>query len=255
MTSFSLTGFDLAEMLRCGLDLRRETKEARSMEEAAETIVRYFHDVFRDRRTGERECPLVRFYKTHAYGALEPGLQAFARRRMGGAEPPDDMKCLVLLATAGDEPDWNSRHLSRGHQAIPLPSVEMVEKAPMIAQLIHQFGLDLASIVEPRGEVMGELGGKTYNVFFVPRALGSTAIPAQDEFVRPYGIRSVIGCGGIHLTGELYTAILFSKVDVPPKSADRFRNVALDLKLCISPFRDDRVFAAITGGLAAPTAV
>jgi hypothetical protein len=244
--SFSLTDFDLAEMLRCGLDLRRETKEAGNMEDAAETVVRYFHDAFRDPETDERECALVRFYKTHAYGGLEPGLQAFARGLMGGAEPWDEMKCLVLLATAGAEPSWNSRHLSRGHQAIPLPSVRMVEQAPMISQLIHQLGLDLASVVEPGEGVLPELGGKTYNVFFVPDAQGSPAIPAQDEFVRPYGIRSVVGCGGIHLTGDLYAAILFSRVAVPPESADRFRNVALDLKLCISPFRDDRVFAAVS---------
>jgi len=241
--SFSLTDLDLAEMLRCGLDLRRETKEAASMEEAADVVVRYFHDAFRDPATGERELALVRFYKTHPYGGLEPGLQAFVRGLLGGETPADDMKCLVLLATAGDEPAWNARHLSRGHQAVPLPSVRMVEQAPMIAQLIHQLGLDLASVVEPNATVLAELGGKTYNVFYVPDAQGSPAIPAQDEFVRPYGIRSVVGCGGIHLTGELYAAILFSKAQVPPESADRFRNVALDLKLCISPFRDDRVFA------------
>lgn len=244
VTRFSLTGFGLAEMLRCGLDLRRATKEAASMEAAADTIVRYFHDAFVDPRTGERECALVRFYKTHPYGALEPRLQAFARRLMGGGEPPDTMQCLVLLATAGQEPEWNSRRESRGHQAIPLPSVRMVEQAPMISQLVHQLGLDLAAIVEPRGDVVGELGGKTYSVFYVPEAWGSTAIPAQDEFVRPYGIRSVIGCGGLDLVGDLYAAILFSRVPVPPESADRFRNVALDLKLCIAPFRDDRVFAA-----------
>ncbi|MFL5539397.1 MAG: hypothetical protein ACJ8J0_10415, partial [Longimicrobiaceae bacterium] len=58
---FSLTDFDLAEMLRCGLDLRRETKECASMEDAAGSIVRYFHEAFRDPQTGERECALVRF--------------------------------------------------------------------------------------------------------------------------------------------------------------------------------------------------
>lgn len=241
--SFSLTDFGLAEMLRCGLDLRRATKESTSMEAAAETVAHYFHDAFVDPRTGERECALVRFYKTHAYGALEPELQTFARRLLGGQAPAEEMKCLVLLATAGEEPEWNSRRESRGHQAIPLPSVRMVEQAPMISQLVHQLGLDLAAIVEPSGDVVGELGGKTYSVFYVPEALGSIAIPAQDEFVRPYGIRSVIGCGGLHLTGDLYAAILFSRVHVSPESADRFRNVALDLKLCIAPFRDDRVFA------------
>jgi hypothetical protein len=123
----------------------------------------------------------------------------------------------------------------------------MVEQAPMIAQLVRQLGLDLEHVVEPQAELLGELGGKTYNVFYVPHAAGSPAIPAQDEFERKYGIRSVIGCGGIHLTGDLYAAILFSKVEVPPESADRFRNIALDLKLCIAPFRDDRVFASAAG--------
>jgi hypothetical protein len=242
--SFSLTDFDLAEMLRCGLDLRRETKECASMEDAAGSMVRYFNDAFRDPRTGERECALVRFYKTHPFGGLEGELQAFAQGLMPGQEPTDAMKCLVLLATAGHEPAWNSRHLSRGHRAIPLASVGMVEQAPMISQLVRQLGLDLKHVVEPRADVVGELGGKTYNVFYVPHALGSSAIPAQDDFVRKYGIRSVVGCGGIHLTGDLYAAILFSRVEIPPESADRFRNIALDLKLCIAPFRDDRVFAS-----------
>jgi hypothetical protein len=245
--SYSLTDFDLAEMLRCGLDLRRETKECGSMEDAAGSIVRYFHDAFRNPKTGEPECALVRFYKTHPFGGLEPELQAFATDLMAGRRPADATKCLVLLATAGQESAWNSRQLSRGHRAIPLPSVKMVEQAPMIAQLVRQLGLDIEQVVQPRGDVVGELGGKTYNVFFVPEALGSSAIPAQDEFVRRYGIRSVIGCGGIHLTGDLYAAILFSKVAVPPENADRFRNIALDLKLCIAPFRDDRVFASAAG--------
>jgi hypothetical protein len=245
--SFSLTDFDLAEMLRCGLDLRRETKECGSMEDAAGSIVRYFHEAFRDPKTGEPECALVRFYKTHPFGGLERELQGFATGLMGGRKPADEMKCLVLLATAGEEAAWNSRHLSRGHRAIPLPSAEIVEQAPMIAQLVRQLGLDIEQVVQPRADVVGELGGKTYNVFFVPHALGSSAIPAQDEFVRKYGIRSVIGCGGIHLTGDLYAAILFSKVPVSPESADRFRNIALDLKLCIAPFRDDRVFASAAG--------
>ncbi|HYH81381.1 MAG TPA: hypothetical protein VEX86_16375 [Longimicrobium sp.] len=247
--SFSLRQFDLPEMLRCGLDLRRIARPAEGMEAAAEAVVRYFHDIFVDPASGERECALVRFYVTHPYGALPPELQAYARERMAGREPWSAMKCLVLLATAGREPAWNSRHLSRGHRAIPLPSVEIVEQAPMIAQLVRQMGLDLESVVSPQPELLQGLQGKTYNVFYVPEAGGSHAIPAQDEFVRPYGIRSVLGCGGVHVTGELYAAILFSRVPIPQESADRFRNIALDLKMAISAFREEHIF----GDAAAPT--
>ena len=241
--TFSREKFDLPEMLRCGLDLRRDTRECGTMEEAARSVVRYFHESFVDEATGERQCALVRFYKTHPYGALDPELQLFAEGLMEGRRPWDQMKCLVLLASAGQEPEWNSPRQSRGHRAIPLPSVQIVEQAPMIAQLVREMGLDLDDVVSPRPEVIRGLEGKTYNVFYVGDALGSPFIPAQEAFVRRYGIRSVIGCGGIHLTGDLYALILFSRAHVPPESADRFRNVALDLKLAISRFRDDDVFA------------
>ncbi|HET7229113.1 MAG TPA: hypothetical protein VFJ16_03890 [Longimicrobium sp.] len=241
--SFSLRTFELAEMLRCGLDLRRATRDASSLEEAAGLVVRYFHHSFVDPASGERECALVRFYKTHPYGALEPELRAFVRERMGST-PPAAMKCLVLLGTAGSEPAWNSRRMSRGHRAIPLPSADIVERAPMIAQLIRQMGLEVASVVSPQPNMVKGLEGKTYNVFYVPRALGSTAIPAQDDFVRPYGIQSVLGCGGVNLSGELYAAILFSRVEIPQETADRFRNIALDLKMALSSFSETDVFAA-----------
>jgi len=234
--SFSLSTFDLAHMLRCGLDLRRETQGAATMEEAARTVVRYFREsaVSAD---GERECVLARFYKTHAYGALPPDLQAFARRQMGAMDPWDDLRCLVLLASAGEEPEWNDRRRSRGHQAIPLASASMVEQAPMIAQLIRGLGLDVEAVVASRPALIHGSEGKTYNVFYVPEAAGSPHIPAQDDFVRPYGVRSVVGCGGVLLTGDLYALILFSRVPIPPESADRFRNIALDLKLAVSPFK------------------
>ncbi|HEX8904731.1 MAG TPA: hypothetical protein VF771_07820, partial [Longimicrobiaceae bacterium] len=160
--TFSLEKFDLPEMLRCGLELRRDTKECATMEEAARSVVRYFYDSFRDEDTGERQCALVRFYKTHPYGALDPELQSFAAGLMDGRDPVDAMKCLVLLATAGDLPEWNSPRESRGHRAIPLPSVQIVEQAPMIAQLVREMGLDLDDVVAPRPELIRGMEGKTY---------------------------------------------------------------------------------------------
>jgi hypothetical protein len=113
----------------------------------------------------------------------------------------------------------------------------MVAEAPMIAQLIRELGMDAADVVSPRPEVIRSLEGKTYNVFHVREAAGSPYIPAQD-FVRRYGVRSVVGCGGMLLTGEMFALILFSRAPIPPGSADRFRNLALDLKLAISPLKE-----------------
>ena len=245
--SFSLHTFGLREMLRAGLDLRRRTADSRTLEALAQETVRYFYDECRD-EGGTRECVLVRFYKTHPYGQLPPDLQAFAGKLMAGIPAPE-MQCLTLLATAGDEPAWNSRSASRGHQAIPLPSVRMVEQAPMIAELVRSMGLDVSAVVSPHPELVHTLSGKTYNVFHVPEAEGSPYIPAQDEFVRPYGVRSVVGFGGILVTGDFYAVILFSRVPVTAEGADRFRNLALDLKLAISASPAHATFDATPGGV------
>jgi hypothetical protein len=162
---------------------------------------------------------------------------------MAGSAPKSTMRCLTLLATVGDEAQWNDRRRSKGHRAIPLPRPEIVEKAPMIAQLIKEFGLDLGVVVQPSAEVMKDLEGKTYGVFHVPDAVGSPYIPAQDDFVLPYKIRSVVGCGGAMKGGELFALIIFSRVPISAESAERFRTIALDVKSALFRFDQDRVFA------------
>jgi hypothetical protein len=157
------------------------------------------------------------------------------------------MRCLVLLATAGDEPAWNARQSSRGHQAIPLPSAERVRAAPMIMRLIEAMGVDIESLVsaaEPHGRA-AEV--RTYDVFHVERALGSPFIPAQRDFVEPYGIASVVGFGGLLRSGELFAVILFSRHAIPARSAARFRTIALDVRSSLFAFDESRTWSEDSG--------
>lgn len=146
-----------------------------------------------------------------------------------------ETQVLTLLASIGAEAEWCDPRLSANHQAIALTSVEMVERAPMIAQLIRGMGIAIADVVSPEAAV-GGAPGKTYDVFHVEHALGSQFIPAQDDFVKPYGIRSVIGFGGLLPGGDLFAVIMFSRVQVGVEQARRFRNIALDVKAIIHPF-------------------
>jgi hypothetical protein len=146
------------------------------------------------------------------------------------------------MATVGQSAGWNSRHLSRGHRAIPLPSPEIVEKAPMISQLIKELGLELTHVIQPTADVVKELAGKRHGVFYVENAVGSPYIPAQQEFVVRFGIRSVLGFGGMLGSGDLFAVILFATVHVPTSSADRFKTLALDVKGAFSRFNDGTVF-------------
>lgn len=153
------------------------------------------------------------------------------------------MKCLTLLATAGALPAWNSRRMSAGHVALPLASAESVARMPMVARLISQLGVEVASLIAPDENFLVDAEQHSFNVFHVPEAEGSPYIPGQHEFVRPHGIRSVLGFGGLLPSGELFVAILFAKQAIGRERADLFKTLALNAKVAILPFVGGRIFA------------
>ena len=111
----------------------------------------------------------------------------------------------------------------------------------MIAQLVRQMGLDIATIVRPSPDLLRSAEGKTYSVFHVEEAAGSPYIPAQTEFVVPHGVRSVVGFGGLH-RHDFFAVILFATVPSPRVAADRFRNIALELKAALHGLPETQVF-------------
>jgi two-component system, NtrC family, sensor kinase len=242
----SLTHFGLAEMLRWGIDLPRIAAEAATLEEAAQGVVRH---IYQDALSpaGARECALVRCFVTLPCATLPRELKAFAQAQLAGPPPPE-LQCLVLLGTVGDQPEWNTRQLSSSYQAIPLTSVASVRRAPMLGQLMRSLGVPLHAVVAPRAEMVRGLLPRGYDVFYVPEALSSPHIPAQD-FVREHGIRSVIGFGGA-LGAGLYTLVIFSRAAIPEPSAERFRHLALDLQTAFAEFGPERVFAPLPAGVA-----
>jgi hypothetical protein len=242
--SCDLSKFDLAAAEACGRGMSTAMADATTMEDAARAACAYLRGELHH-ESDRSVSVLVRCYKTHSYGELPPDVQRVAKRAYGAiafSPPEPELKCLVLLATVGDEPAWNDRRTSKNHQAIPLPSRHIVESAPMIAQLIRELGLDVSEVIQPSRGVVRELAGKTYGVFHVDDAKGSPYIPAQD-FVERYRVRSVVGFGGTLPTGELIAMIVFSRAAIPIDVADRFRTLALDLREGLARFASDRVFA------------
>jgi hypothetical protein len=239
---YNLSRFGFREMMDCRGRIRDLfADDPPTLEAAAERAAEFFRRELVDDR-GEPACALVRFFKTHPYRDLPADLQAVVRAVSPAAPSIPELRCLTLLATRGDEPAWNSRLTSRGHRAIPLMSVEMVQQAPMIAQLITQLGLPIANVVRPSRTLLLDQDQTSHNVFYVPHALGSPHIVAQEEFVVRYGIQSVLGFGGLVSSGDLFALILFSKVAISPDVADQFRVVGLNLKIAILPFARKTLF-------------
>jgi hypothetical protein len=237
---FDLTKFPLQEMTKCGATLRTMGDGAGFMDVAANRMVRYLYDNLGD--PTERACPLVRFYKTHALGKLPADLQTFAKQLLPQAEAGPETKCLTLLATAGQAPEWNSRKASQGHKAIPLASESVVAQLPMVAQLVRQFGLAVNDVLMPRPEMIVDLDQRQFNVFLVSDAKGSPFIPAQDTFVVPYGIQSVLGFGGMLPSGDLFAVILFARAVISRQVAESFRTISLTVKMAILGFGPERIF-------------
>ena len=239
---FDLTKFTLRDMTELGSSLRRFGDDAHTMEEVASRVVRYLYGNLVDGATGAPCCALVRFFKTHPYGALDGRLRDFATDMLRGETPTPGMKCLVLLATAGDKPDWNSPAASVAHQAIPLVSKEIVSETPMISRLLQQLGVEFEVLLKSNSELLVDQGPSSFNVFYVPEASQSPHIPAQEEFVRPMRIQSVLGFGGMLPLGDIFVVVLFSKVPIPRETAELFRTLALNVKVAALRF-DEAVFA------------
>ncbi|MEG4363345.1 PP2C family protein-serine/threonine phosphatase [Microcoleus sp. C2C3] len=214
-----------------------------SMEEASNKIVRYLYENFCTKPTGEKSCALVRLFKTHPYENLEVELAEYARSMLDHYPPLPAMKCMTLLATVGQQTEWNSRHTSVGHKAIPLASESVVAQIPMISQLIRQLGLDIKTVINPGPDLLVEIEQRKYNVFYVPEAIGNPYIPAQDSFVIPFGIKSVLGFGGLLPSGNLFAIILFLKVQIPHSTAQMFSTLALNVKTALLRFDRGAVFA------------
>jgi len=240
---YDVRNFTLKDMVETSAALRSLGAGAASMEEVADRIVHNLYDRFADRETGKKSFVLVRFFKTHPYGELDEGLQVFARGMLGALPPSPDMKCLTLLASMGTEPEWQSRKLSAGHQALPLPSEHFIEQFPMVRQLVQQLGLEINTLLQPDPGVLMDLAQTTYNVFCVPQAVGCQYVPAQEQFVIPHGVHSVLGFGGILPSGNLFAIIIFSAVELARETADLFKTLALSVKLAVLPFDGKAIFA------------
>ena len=216
---FNMRQMSLKDLTACAATLHELAQGAGSMEEVADRLVDYLYQHLWNQESGGNACALVRFYKTHAYGDLPVELQQFARNLMPDEEISNATKCLTLLATRGEKAEWCSRHESQGHKAIPLPSKEVVDSIPMIRSLIRQFGLDVSTIIQPDPRLILDLHEKQYNVFYVPEALGSEFVPAQDDFVKPHGVKSALGFGGLLPSGDMFAAILFVKTPVSEETS------------------------------------
>lgn len=238
-----MEALSLGDAVELSATLRRAADGATSMEQAAQNVVRALDETL-VHPDGGPACVLVRLFKTHPWEALPTPLQedAAALSSQDGTVSPPGMACLTLLATTGVEPAWRDRVRSRHHRVIPLPSRQAVERAPMVSSLLTDLGVDLDAVLEGRPPAARPAASRRLDVFHVPQAVGSPRVPAQESFVVPYGVRSVLGFGGLLPDGQVFAVLLFSRARITPEAAALFRPVAHAVHLALLPFLGGAVF-------------
>ncbi len=239
---FDLTKFSLQDMSEVGDALQELELKAKNIDELSDMMVRYFFDNLVDIQTGEKSSVLVRFFMTYPYSSLDTELRKSVDNMLDGQTVHQDMKCLKLTATAGVQPEWNSTIHSKDHRVLPLQNEEMLKKNIMVHQFIDQIGIGISNVLNPDPKLSSELEGRAFNIYHVPEAIGSPYIPAQKEFVVPFGVKSAMGFGGMLPTGNLFALLVFSKTKIPHNTANLFKNIALNVRMALLPFVNEKIF-------------
>ncbi len=231
--TFSVSDFSLSDMMTCGAWIRGLSQHHASQSEYAKALVRIFHQHFQS-DDGESEFALVRVFHSKRFKNLTPELQTMARSRSSDVE--DDTICLSLLATVGDQPEWCEVENSKSHRTIPLNNAETVRRLPMMSRLFKQLGISFNGLgqIQSNDEVLVADTG----VFHIQQAQGSEFVPAQEQFVEPFGIQSVVGFGDILPNGNLFVVIGFVKHEISAKVALLFSHLSHSTRLGWLPYID-----------------
>jgi hypothetical protein len=231
-----ITHIGLSNVAKHCIEVRKIGEGAKDFFTVADRVVRYLSDNIGTTNEGEKAFVLVRLFETRPFKTLDKVRQDFARTLVPPKEESPDMTCLTLVATTGDQPEWNTWEQSEGHKTIPLSSEEAIERLPMISQLMKQMGLDVRYVLEPDASILGGEEEHSFDVFHVPDVVGSPYVPAQEEFVLPFNVKSVLGYGGLLPTGQLFVVIMFSRVTIAPEIASLFKPLAMATKLALLPY-------------------
>lgn len=198
---------DTNTILEFGQHLLNDHRDSlASFEEAAQVCVKAIYDNFGN-ESGQKTFALVRIYRLCRFDQLPQELYQYADNNI--------KEWMTLMATTGIDPAWLSRQLSKGHKVLAASD----KRSPMLAEAFDQIGF--ADIKETADTFLKEATFLT-RYFHIEHAPGSPFVPAQSDFVQPYGIKSVIGIGSRFLSDSAYMALCFATEHLDKQMAKKF---------------------------------
>jgi hypothetical protein len=196
-----------------GRRMWRAAQNSQTHEQTSQFIVRSLYEEFLT-EAGEPKLALVRIYRLTKVEDLPVGVQRMVDKR--------ERQVVALTGTYGMIDSWCDRTQSVNHQAIPLSAVAVPQQIPMFEEVLRQLGIDMEALYTEQ-ELTGGTGMKGH--FYIPQVPGNPLIPAQAEFVKPYGIQSLIAFGGFmsdgHESRSMYFLFAFSREAIPQSAVEQ----------------------------------
>jgi hypothetical protein len=161
---------------------------------------------------------------------------ALARGRGFLPELQPKTKVVTLLGSRGKRPEWNHRHRSERHLAIPLASASFIKTIPMVSRLMGDMGTGLEWVQKQERNMIVTSMGHMARVLYVEDALGSRTEDGFDvipdrSFVTDNGIRTVVGLGGAYLNGAIVAVVLFTNERVPQDRVEKLMPLVHGFKI------------------------
>ena len=240
---YDLTQFSLRDMSEFGLTLRQISKDADNIEDVSNRIIQYLDQNLIDQKTGKKSCALVHFFTTHAYGELPKNSQKSVNGYFESEQPDPQLKCLTLLASTGQYPDWNSGESYQKNLVIPLGNEHEISGIDLMSKLIQSWGIDQNIFFNNILESQRNLEKVGLTLLNFDQALTHSKFLSENLGLIVSNVQSILGVWGQLPSGHLFIVLMFLKVRVPKKTLDLIRPMALNIKTAILPFDGDSVFS------------
>lgn len=195
--------------------LWQEAKSTVSHEQTSQYIVESLYREFVTPK-GDPTLALTRIFRLTGVDELPPDVLTLAGR--------DELAGMALTGTYGMEKAWQNRKTSANHQWVPISKIGVPKRIPMFQEVLSQMGIDLQHLYD-HGEIVAAQHSPYTGFFHIPDVPRAAAIPDQETFVKPYGIKSLVGFGGF-LAHPVHTCMFilyaFSREFISAEEAQAF---------------------------------
>lgn len=200
------------EKLVVGLTPR--LRKCRTIEQACNLLSEEMYEQCRSGPDGERALVLSRIFLSVPFHELDPETASHVRKP--GLRPGPSDHYFTLMGTYGTAPEWRDRRLSVHHRAIHFAAHSPPDDI-MLQACFNQVGFDLGLLGSDNG--VPDRVWTARGPYVITSALGSDLLPDQEGFIKPHGVRSVIGSAATLPDGAVSLWVGFSRQPVTEEGA------------------------------------